>query len=64
MTRKELQQIQESYREIAQECAASDKPYARIVGICNAIAVEPCYNHHERGQRLWAFFKALEKVSK
>lgn len=61
MTRKELQKTKESYRNAAKECIASDKPYAAITGICSAIALEPCYNHHERGQRLWAFFSALEE---
>ena len=63
MTRKELQQVQESYRVIARECAASNEPYAQIAGICDGIALEPCYNHHERGQRIWVFFKALEEVT-
>ena len=63
MTRKELQQIRESYRDLARECMESSSPYAQICGVCRSIAQEMCYNHHERGQRIWAFFKALEEVT-
>ena len=59
MTRKELREIQESYRELARECLASGAASAQITGVCRCIANEMCYNHHERGQRLWAFFQAL-----
>lgn len=61
MTRKELQEIKESYRKTAQEILDSDYPYAEITGVCRNIALEMCYNHHERGQRIWAFFTALEE---
>lgn len=61
MRRKELQEIKESYRAIAQEIIHSEDAYPVIAGICKTIALEPCYNHHERGQRLWAFFAALEE---
>ena len=61
MTRKELQQTKESYKKLAQEILASNSPYAQIAGVCGGIALEGCYNHHERGQRLWAFFTALEE---
>ena len=60
MTRKELREVQESYRSLAQECLKSDTPYAFITGVCRNLANEACYNHHERGQRLWAFFQALD----
>lgn len=63
MTRKELQEVAESYRSVAISCLNSDTPYQQIVGICGGIATEMCYNHHERGQRIWAFFKAIEEVS-
>lgn len=61
MTRKELREVQEGYRELARECLASDTTCAQITGICHSLANEMCYNHHERGQRLWAFFQALEQ---
>ena len=32
-----------------------------IVYFCDTLAHEMCYNHHERGQRLWAFFQAPEE---
>lgn len=63
MTRKELQEIVKSYRRLAISCLNSELPYQQIVGICEAIATEMCYNHHEGGQRIWAFFKAIEEVS-
>lgn len=64
MTRKELQQKKESYKKLAQSVLDSDSPYAQIVGVCGGIALEECYNHHERGQRIWAFFTALEELKK
>lgn len=63
MTRKELLQVKESYKSLANECVDSDDTYTMIVGICGAIAKEECYNHHERGQHIWAFFQALEEVT-
>lgn len=61
MTVKELREVREGfYRDRAQECLASEDPCGSIVGVCHAIALEPCYGHHERGQRLWAFFRALK----
>ena len=60
MTRRELHEVQESYRDLAKSCLASEFRYAEITGICKRIATEMCYNHHERGQRIWAFFQALE----
>lgn len=60
MTRKELREVRESYRSLAQECLKSDTPCAIITGVCRSLANEPRYNHHERGQRLWAFFQALD----
>ena len=61
MTKKELRAVQESYRVLARSCLRSDAPYAQITGVCRSLANEMCYNHHERGQRLWAFFQALEQ---
>ena len=63
MTQKELLRIKESYKELARKCLASDAPYPQITGICKSLANEMYYNHHERGQRLWAFFQALEEVT-
>ena len=62
MTRKELREVQESYRDLAKSCLASEYRYTEIAGICRHLATEMSYNHHERGQRLWAFFQALEEV--
>ena len=64
MTAKELLQVRLQYKELARECQQSETPYSSIVGVCGAIATEMCYNHHERGQRIWAFFSALEEVRK
>lgn len=64
MTKKELQQTVDQYKTLATDLLANQNPYAAIVGVCGAIATEPCYNHHERGQRLWAFFQALEEVNR
>lgn len=61
MTKKELRAVQESYRVLARSCLTSDAPYAQITGVCQSLANEMYYNHHERGQRLWAFFQALEQ---
>ena len=62
MTRKELQEIRESYRELAAYCMETSNPYATVTGVCKNIANEMCYNHHERGQRLWAFFQAIKDL--
>ena len=64
MTAKELLQVRLQYKDLARECLQSESPYAQITGICRAISTEMCYNHHERGQRIWAFFSALEEVNK
>ena len=63
MTRKELQQVKEEYRELAEAIIDLEDPYKKIVGIVGAIAEDGCYNHHERGQRIWAFFAALEEAT-
>lgn len=63
MTRKELQHVKEAYRTTAKECQNNENPCAAIVGICKDIATEDRFGHHERGQRLWAFFQALEEES-
>ena len=60
MTKKELQELEENYRKTIRECFLTDKPYKKVVEACNAIALEECYNHSERGQRLQVFFKALD----
>lgn len=61
MTRKELLEVKESYKDLARSCTGEYR-CAEIVGVCRSIAREMCYTHHERGQRLWAFFQALEEV--
>lgn len=60
MTRKELLQTVDYYIEPARKCLAAAAPDAEILKICGRIALERCYNHHEQGQRIWAFFAALE----
>lgn len=60
MTVKELREVRESYRELARDILASGDYRSQIVGICMSLADEGCYNHHERGQRLLAFFQALK----
>ena len=64
MTAKELLQVQLQYKDLARECLQSEAPCDSIVSVCGGIATEMCYNHHERGQRIWAFFSALEEVRK
>ena len=63
MTRKELQEVKTDYRK--QIKAALELPIdmpSWIVGFCLNLAEEMCYNHHERGQRLWAFSQALKEL--
>ena len=62
MTRKELQETREKYRNVAEACLDAENPYAMITNVCKLLANEMCYNHHERGQRIWAFFQALKDV--
>lgn len=62
MTRKELLEIKEQYKVLARSCIESEAQYPQIVGVCHSLANEMCYNHHERGQRLWAFFQALKEL--
>lgn len=63
MTRKELLKTVDQYKALATDLLATQNPYAAIVGACSGIATDPCYTHHERGQRIWAFFQALEEVN-
>ena len=64
MTRKELQDTKLRYRRTARAIIHSEDAHTLIAATCESIALEPCYNHHERGQRLWAFFTALEEEKK
>ena len=64
MTRKELQETKEDYRKAARKIIHSEGAHTLIAATCESIALEPCYNHHERGQRIWAFFTALEEEKK
>lgn len=63
MTKKELQEVKTEYRKQIKSVLLStqDKPNW-IVGFCLDLAEEMCYNHHERGQRLWAFSQALKEI--
>lgn len=59
MTRKELQDVQKSYKEMLLK-----RPNDIMIryGMIQYLAEEMCYTHHERGQRLWAFFQALKEI--
>ena len=59
MTRKELQDVQKNYKEMLLK--APDNIMVRY-GMIQYLAEEMCYTHHERGQRLWAFFQALKEI--
>ena len=63
MTRKELQEVKQEYRKQIKTVLKSNTDVPNyIVGFCLDLADEMCYNHHERGQRLWAFSQALKEV--
>ena len=63
MTRKELREVQEEYRrQIKAMMESPQDTHNWIVGFCLGLADEMCYNHHERGQRLWAFSQALKEL--
>ena len=63
MTRKELKEVQAEYRKQIKVVLESPVDTSNwIVGFCLDLADEMCYNHHERGQRLWAFSQALKEV--
>ena len=62
MTRKELCEVQQEYQKMITSILQSQQNIQNwIVYFCDTLAHEMCYNHHERGQRLWAFFQALEE---
>lgn len=64
MTRKELQEVKQEYKKQIRtvlENPRQDTPNW-IVGFCLSLADEMCYNHHERGQRLWAFSQTFYEV--
>ena len=52
MTRKELQEVKESYHTLARNICSDPETALAQIGVCRSIANEPCYNHHERGQRI------------
>lgn len=63
MTRKELQQCERDYKtQITEDGILKGEKYCKIAGVCEAIANESCYNHHERGQHLYAFFQAIKAI--
>lgn len=65
MTRKELVEVTAQYEEkIKEELAKGTDMEAFAIGFCTWLSDEMCYNHHERGQRLWAFFEAISNVKK
>ena len=63
MTRKELKEVQADYRKQIKAVLESPQDTSNwVVGFCLDLADEMCYNHHERGQRLWAFPQALKEI--
>ena len=63
MTRKELQEVKAEYRKKIRQALYFEKDISNYtVDFCQSLATEMCYNHHERGQRLWAFFEAFKEV--
>lgn len=63
MTRKELQKVKTEYQEMIKATLNSTQNITNwIVSFCLDLADEMCYNHHERGQRLWAFSQALKEM--
>lgn len=63
MTRKELQEVRKDYsRQIKAVLESRQDMTSWIAAFCLGLADEMCYNHHERGQRLWAFSQALKEA--
>lgn len=63
MTRTELRAVTEEYKKEIKTVWESQQDKSNwVVGFCLDLAEEMCYNHHERGQRLWAFFQALKEI--
>lgn len=62
MTKKDFEAAVLAYHDLARECIAVDNSSALIVGVCGGIAQEECYTDLMRGQRLRAFFQALDDV--
>lgn len=63
MTRKELQKVKTEYKEMIKAVLNSTQDITSwIMSFCLSLADEMCYNHHERGQRLWAFSQALKEM--
>lgn len=63
MTKKELQKVKTEYQEMIKAVLNSTQDITNwIMSYCLNLADEMCYNHHERGQRLWAFSQALKEM--
>ena len=63
MTRKELQEVKTEYQEMIKAVLNSTQDITNwTMSFCLYLADEMCYNHHERGQRLWAFSQALKEM--
>ena len=63
MTRKELQKEKTEYQEMIKAVLNSTQDITNwTMSFCLNLADEMCYNHHERGQRLWAFSQALKEM--
>lgn len=63
MTRRELQEVKKDYSRQIKAVLESQQDMTKwITSFCLTLAIEMCYNHHERGQRLWAFSQALKEA--
>lgn len=66
MTREKLQEVQEIQEDYRRQIKAVWESPQNIrdwiVTFCMDLADATCYNHYERGRRLWAFSRALDEV--
>lgn len=63
MTLKQLAQVKADYEaEIRAAVEANIDINGYLAQFCLSLGTEMCYNHHERGQRLWAFSQALKEL--
>ena len=51
------------YRKTIKKAIYYEKDISNFtVDFCQNLATEMCYNHHQRGQRLRAFFEAFKEA--
>lgn len=63
MTVKELAEVKRCYKARIQKIQEEGENLMTYsYGFAAQLSTEMCYNHHKRGQRLWAFFQALQEV--